>query len=85
MNKPSCPCTAQVDISTEVGVVHDIALQELRLSTDFGRTSRPLFIVDNQSLLIKKKHIVQLQHQDMDLPEDQVCALQCLACMCSRQ
>jgi DNA-directed RNA polymerase II subunit RPB2 len=49
-----------VDINTEVGVIHDIQLQELRLFTDYGRTSRPLFIVDRQQLLIKKQHVKAL-------------------------
>ncbi len=47
----------QVDVNTEVGVIHDYGLQELRLYTDFGRTSRPLFIVKDQRLLLKKSHI----------------------------
>ncbi|KAK9837485.1 hypothetical protein WJX81_006043 [Elliptochloris bilobata] len=51
----------QVDINTEVGVVHDIRLQELRLYTDFGRCCRPLFIVERQALRIKKSHIQALQ------------------------
>lgn len=53
------PCL-QVDVNTEVGVVHDYGLQELRLYTDYGRTSRPLFIVEDQRLNIKKKHIRKL-------------------------
>jgi DNA-directed RNA polymerase II subunit RPB2 len=44
-----------------VGIIYDIPLKELRLFTDYGRTSRPLFIVDNQRLLIQKEHIIQLQ------------------------
>ena len=42
------------DFASQVGVVHDIRLQELRLFSDAGRCCRPLFIVDNQQLLIKK-------------------------------
>lgn len=38
----------------QVGVVHDIRLQELRLYSDAGRCCRPLFIVEDQQLLIKK-------------------------------
>lgn len=56
----------QVDINTEVGVVHDIRLQELRLYTDFGRCCRPLFIVERQALRIKKSHIRALQGEDVD-------------------
>ncbi|GAB4831192.1 DNA-dependent RNA polymerase II [Ancistrocladus abbreviatus] len=46
-----------VDVNTEVGVVRDIRLKELRIYTDYGRCSRPLFIVEKQRLLIKKKDI----------------------------
>ena len=53
----------QNDINTEVSVVRDIRLKELRIYTDYGRCSRPLFIVDNQRLLIKKKDIYALQQR----------------------
>jgi hypothetical protein len=50
--------TGQVDVNTEVGVIHDYALRELRLFTDFGRTSRPLFIVEEgNQLAFKQKHL----------------------------
>ncbi|KAK9918353.1 hypothetical protein WJX75_003429 [Coccomyxa subellipsoidea] len=57
----------QVDISTEVGIVHDIRLQELRLYTDYGRCCRPLFIVDNERkrLTITKDDIRQLQDREV--------------------
>lgn len=45
----------------EIGVVRDIRLKEIRIYTDYGRCSRPLFIVEKQRLLIKKKHIKKLQ------------------------
>lgn len=51
----------QVDVNTEVGVVRDIRLKELRLYTDYGRCSRPLFIVEKQRLLIKKEDVRALQ------------------------
>lgn len=54
----------QVDIHTEVGVVHDIALNELRLYTDYGRCCRPLFIVDDLSLKIRKGDINRLTNDD---------------------
>jgi DNA-directed RNA polymerase II subunit RPB2 len=53
----------QIDVNTEVGVVRDIRLKELRLYTDYGRCSRPLFIVEGQRLLIKKAHIQALQQR----------------------
>ncbi len=49
-----------------MGIVHDRRLQELRLYTDYGRCSRPLFIVSNQELLIKKEHIRRLLMYDSD-------------------
>ena len=49
-----------MDIDTDIGVVHDMRLQELRLYTDFGRCCRPLFIVKNQRLKIRKQHIIRL-------------------------
>ncbi|KAI3495304.1 hypothetical protein L1887_37585 [Cichorium endivia] len=58
----------RVDVNTEVGVVHDIRLKEVRIYTDYGRCSRPLFIVEKQRLLIKKKHIKKLQQRET--PED---------------
>jgi DNA-directed RNA polymerase II subunit RPB2 len=49
------------DISSEVSIVRDIRERELRLYTDAGRVCRPLFIVENQQLLLKRRHIDQLQ------------------------
>lgn len=42
-------------------MIYDIPLKELRMFTDYGRASRPLFIVDNQRLLIRKADIIKLQ------------------------
>ena len=69
----------------QVGVVHDIRLQELRLYTDYGRCCRPLFIVKDQQLAVKKSHIEKLQQRDMtqyswqDLIQDGL--LECAACL----
>ena len=63
----------QVDINVEVGVVHDLRLQELRLYTDAGRCCRPLYIVDDTpegpELRIRKSHIRQLAMRSID-PEN---------------
>ncbi|KAF8913099.1 DNA-directed RNA polymerase II, subunit 2 [Gymnopilus junonius] len=45
------------DISGEVSVVRDIREKELRVYTDAGRVCRPLFIVEDQQLVLQKKHI----------------------------
>ena len=54
----------QQDINTEISVVHDIRLKELRLYTDSGRTCRPLFIVEDQQLLIRKPDILKLTNHE---------------------
>lgn len=53
------------DVSPEVSVVRDIKERELRLYTDAGRCCRPLFIVENGYLLLKKSHISKLQHKEV--------------------
>lgn len=52
----------RVDIDPEVSIVRDIKGREVRIYTDLGRISRPLFIVKDQKLAIKKKHINKLQN-----------------------
>mmetsp|Transcript_7174 Transcript_7174/g.15859 ORF Transcript_7174/g.15859 Transcript_7174/m.15859 type:complete len:1170 (-) Transcript_7174:18-3527(-) len=52
-----------VEISAEVSVVRDIQNRELRLFSDPGRCCRPIFIVEDQKLLIKKHHIEQLRNK----------------------
>ncbi|KZS95868.1 DNA-directed RNA polymerase II, subunit 2 [Sistotremastrum niveocremeum HHB9708] len=59
------------DISPEVSVVRDIREKELRLYTDAGRVCRPLFIVEDQQLLIQKEHIKWLQQGYCDEDEDE--------------
>ena len=57
------------DISPEVSVVRDIRERELRLYTDAGRVCRPLFIVENQQLVIAKKHINQINEKSLKWDE----------------
>eukprot|EP01113_Clastostelium_recurvatum_P008475 TRINITY_DN1400_c0_g1_i1.p1 TRINITY_DN1400_c0_g1~~TRINITY_DN1400_c0_g1_i1.p1 ORF type:complete len:1169 (+),score=338.29 TRINITY_DN1400_c0_g1_i1:148-3654(+) len=54
-----------MDVSPEVSVVRDIANEELRIYTDAGRCCRPLFIVEDQHLLLKKKHVADLQRKEV--------------------
>ncbi|RZC47461.1 hypothetical protein C5167_040407 [Papaver somniferum] len=54
----------RIDVNTEVGVIRDACLNEVRLYTDYGRCSRPLFIVENQRPLIKKRDIQALQQRE---------------------
>jgi len=50
-----------VDIDAEVSIVRDIAGKEVRIYTDAGRICRPLFVIQDQQLVVKKHHIMQLQ------------------------
>ena len=66
------------DIESEVSVVRDIRERELRLSTDAGRVLRPLFVVENQQLVLQKKHIKWLIDRTdgvMELNDDGVLEL----------
>ena len=57
------------DINCEVSVVRDIRELELRLYTDAGRVCRPLFIVEDQQLLVQKRHIEKLaEGKDLNPP-----------------
>ena len=51
-------------ITAEVSIVRDIQGRELRIFADAGRCCRPLFIVNDQKLEIKKHHIMQLQRKE---------------------
>nr|CRX79032.1 hypothetical protein ls5930a1_00079 [Leucosporidium scottii] len=52
------------DISYEVSVVRDVREKELRIFTDAGRVCRPLFIVEDQRLVLTKDHVTALQIEE---------------------
>eukprot|EP01027_Heterolobosea_sp_BB2_P017489 GEZU01024757.1.p1 GENE.GEZU01024757.1~~GEZU01024757.1.p1 ORF type:complete len:1223 (+),score=308.20 GEZU01024757.1:154-3822(+) len=52
------------NLNTEISIVRDIRDKELRIQTDAGRTCRPLFIVQDQKLAIKRSHIQKLLRRD---------------------
>lgn len=55
----------QMDIIvSEVSMVRDFEAREIRIYTDAGRICRPLLIVENQKLLLKKKHINLLKERN---------------------
>jgi DNA-directed RNA polymerase II subunit RPB2 len=45
-----------LDVNPEMSVSTDVELNELRVVTDAGRPSRPLFVVQDNSLLLTKTH-----------------------------
>ncbi len=47
-------------------MVRDIRDKEIRIYTDAGRVCRPLLIVENQKLLLKKTHIDKLKEREYE-------------------
>lgn len=45
-------------------MVRDIRDREIRIYTDAGRICRPLLIVENQKLLLKRRHIEMLKNRE---------------------
>uniref|UniRef100_G1QFC2 DNA-directed RNA polymerase subunit beta n=1 Tax=Myotis lucifugus TaxID=59463 RepID=G1QFC2_MYOLU len=55
----------QMDIIvSEVSMIRDIREREIRIYTDAGRLCRPLLVVEEQKLLLKKRHIDQLKERE---------------------
>jgi len=52
------------NVNAEISIVRDIREKELRIYTDAGRICRPLFIVENQKLKLKKSHIAKIQERN---------------------
>ncbi|GAA6024545.1 hypothetical protein JCM10207_008269 [Rhodosporidiobolus poonsookiae] len=57
------------DIAAEVSIVRDVRERELRLFTDAGRVCRPLFVVEDQQLVLKRSHVAQLALEDDPVDE----------------
>jgi DNA-directed RNA polymerase II subunit RPB2 len=56
-----------VSIDPEVSLVRDIKEREVRIYTDAGRISRPLFVVDDeQKLAIRKSHIMKMKDDTVE-------------------
>jgi len=45
-------------------MVRDIRDREIRIYTDAGRICRPLLIVENQKLLLRRRHIASLKDRE---------------------
>ena len=55
----------QMDVVvSEVSMVRDIRDREIRIYTDAGRICRPLLIVEEGKLLLKRKHIESLKDRE---------------------
>lgn len=49
-------------------MVRDFREKEIQIYTDAGRICRPLLIVENQRLLLKRSHIDQLKERNYNQP-----------------
>ena len=58
----SSPTTCLVQVS----MVRDVREREIRIFTDAGRICRPLLIVENQKLLLKRQHVDMLKERDVN-------------------
>lgn len=47
-------------------MVRDIRDREIRINTDAGRICRPLLIVENQKLLLKRNHVDMLKEREVN-------------------
>ena len=50
-----------LEIPKEIAIVRDIQNKELRFYTDSGRVQRPLFIVERNTIKLKKEHVARMQ------------------------
>ena len=53
-------------IVSEVSIIREIREREIRIYTDAGRICRPLLIVENQNLLLKKRQIDNLKENEFN-------------------
>uniref|UniRef100_A0A7S1KQ14 DNA-directed RNA polymerase subunit beta n=1 Tax=Percolomonas cosmopolitus TaxID=63605 RepID=A0A7S1KQ14_9EUKA len=51
-------------ILSEISIVRDTSSREIHIWTDAGRCCRPLFIVEDDQLRIKKEHIQRLENRE---------------------
>ena len=64
-------------------MIRDFQDKEIRIYTDAGRICRPLLIVENQKLLLKKSHIQQLKEREYNNYRSATLAGQALCCLLS--
>mmetsp|Transcript_18870 Transcript_18870/g.8796 ORF Transcript_18870/g.8796 Transcript_18870/m.8796 type:complete len:94 (-) Transcript_18870:236-517(-) len=55
-----------LDIPKEVSIVRDIASKEIKVYTDSGRVQRPLLIVEENRLRIKRYHVSRMLSKESE-------------------
>ncbi|KAJ1960328.1 DNA-dependent RNA polymerase II [Dipsacomyces acuminosporus] len=63
--QPLLAARRNMDMSFEVSIVRDVREKELRIYTDSGRVCRPLLVVNNLQLVLKKQHIYAIEKYDV--------------------
>jgi DNA-directed RNA polymerase II subunit RPB2 len=56
-------------ITDEVSIVSDYESREIKIYTDSGRVQRPLYLVENQKLKLKKGHLYKIEKKEMDFDD----------------
>ena len=64
----------------QVSMVRDVREREIRIFTDAGRICRPLLIVENQKLLLKRQHVDMLKERDINNSRSKSVCLSCCLC-----
>lgn len=52
--------TSYIGFPPQVSITYDCELKEIRIRTDGGRAFRPLLVVKNNELVLRRKHIQRL-------------------------
>ena len=56
-------------IAGEVSIVNDYETKEIKIYTDAGRVQRPLFIVENGKVKVKKHHLIKIDQNIIDFDD----------------
>ncbi len=57
------------DLPKEYAIVRDIDKREIKINTDAGRVQRAMFIVKDNKLLVRKKHIQKILTKEWDFEQ----------------
>lgn len=60
----------ELEIPKEVSIVRDIPNREVKFYADAGRVQRPLFIVKDNKLLLKKEHVNRIKDKSIGMKFD---------------
>jgi DNA-directed RNA polymerase beta subunit len=61
-------------ISTDISVVYDHSLNEIRVNNDWGRVCRPLYVVEKGDIKLTKREAKQMKVRSQVAEADCVCS-----------